>query len=151
MSEVVAQESKSAIIVIDRTLPRWIGIECISEANDTIKLYYNFSEIMIDSLNQQKMSLLAADEVLKVNFYYKEFNEDMGFKRFCFTTSMRKKVFWSNGLLISITTFNRSKSIYYVDYAGNGWRKAFKLDKSFGNPRRALKKIKSIYPRGTHF
>ena len=53
----------------------------------------------------------------------------------------------SGNVLISVTTFDSEKTIYYVDYSGGLWVKKYEYDKRFGNRKKAFQRVHAIYPK----
>lgn len=148
-----AQTVIPAIIAIDGTLPRQLSVTATVSGIDTLEFTYLRGAFRIENFCMNTLIELPDTAVIHLCLGYTVFHSDS--KRdsqrnlykttYYFDISLWKYVLLSGDVLINITTFNKSKTNYYVDWSGNGVVKMIQYDKSMGNRRKALKRIKSIY------
>ncbi len=148
-----AQLRVPAIIAIDGTLPDQLQIEVSNSTKDSLFIMYHRGSFHIDSINEKIIQSFSDTTWLNVVIFYEEYyKKNMTKDTYRFDFFIRKNVFLGGDVLINITTFNKRKTKYYVDYQGNCWVRLIRYDKSImGNYKRAMKKIKSIYPKYSHW
>ena len=145
---VLAQKIVPAIVVVDGMLPESVGFKCLSSAGDTFSFTYFRSHFEMENLIYEKLQKLPDTATLYITMVYAEWYERPVQKKiYEFNCDMWKEVLMSGNVLISITTFDREKTIYYVDYSGGLWVKKYEYDKRFGNRKKAFQRVHAIYPK----
>lgn len=145
---VLAQKVVPAIVVVDGTLPESIGFTCVTSSGDTLSFSYFRSHLQIEGLTYQKLQNFPDTAALNITMIYTEWYEGPPHKKtYEFKCDMWKEVLLSGNVLISVTTFDREKTIYYVDYSGGLWVKKYEYDKRFGNRKKAFQRVHAIYPK----
>ena len=141
------------IIAIDGTLPKQLNITAITSNNDTLEFSYFRSHFSIQNYVYNKITDLPDNSVLLISINFTEFHYQTKTKKktpykktYYFNTSLSKNILFGGDILISITTFDKLKTTYYIDWQGNGIIKHIDYNKSWGNRRKAYKRILSIYP-----
>lgn len=145
---VIAQKIVPAIVVVDGMLPESVGFKCITSSDDTLSFTYMRSHFQMDDQTFHKLDNLPDTASLKLIMTYIEWYEGPPTKKtYEFRCSLWKSVLMCGDVLINVTTFDRKKSIYYVDYSGGSWVKVYEYDKRFGNRKKAFQRIHAIYPK----
>jgi len=145
---VLAQKIVPAIVVVDGMLPESVGFTCVTRSGDTLSFPYFRSHFRIDNLTYEELQILPDTATLYITMVYTEWYEGPPQKKmYEFKSVMWKGVLMSGNVLISITTFNDEKTIYYVDYSGGLWVKTYEYDKRFGNRKKAFQRVHAIYPK----
>lgn len=145
---ILAQKILPAIVVVDGMLPESVGFTCVTRTGDTLSFPYFRSHFKIDNRIYEDLQKLQDTATLYITMVYTEWYEGPPQKKtYEFKSVMWKEVLTSGNVLINITTFNREKNIYYVDYSGGSWVKVYKYDKQFGNRKKAFKRVHAIYPK----
>lgn len=144
----LAQKIVPAIVVVDGMLPESVGFTCVSRLGDTLSFSYFRSHFRIDNLTYEELQNLPDSTTLYLTMVYTEWYEGPPQKKmYEFKCVLWKGVLMSGNVLISITTFNREKTVYYVDYSGGLWVKVYEYDKRFGNRKKAFQRVHAIYPK----
>lgn len=144
----MAQNIVPAIFVVDGVLPKSAGFECITDTYDTLSFTYFRSHFQMNGYTYQKLESLSDTVSLKIIITYTEWYDGPPTKKmYEFECSMWKKVLMSGNILISVTTFDSDKTVYYVDYSGGGFVKVYEYDKRYGNRRKAFQKVHALYPK----
>lgn len=147
-NSVLAQKIVPAIVVVDGMLPESIGFTCVTRSGDTLSFPYFRSHFRIDGLTYKELQNLPDTASLYITMIYTEWYEGAPYKKmYEFKFAMWKEILMSGNVLISITTFNNEKTIYYVDYSGGLWVKRYEYDKRFGNRKKAFQRVHAIYPK----
>ena len=145
---VLAQKIVPAIVVVDGMLPESIDFTCVTRSGDTMSFQYFRSHFRIDGLTYEELQNLPDTAGLNITMMYIEWYEGPPHKKkYVFKCDMRKEVLMSGNVLINVTTFDREKTLYYVDYSGGLWVKKYEYDKRFGNRKKAFQRVHAIYPK----
>lgn len=145
---VMAQKNIPAIVVVDGMLPESVDFKCVASSGDTLSFTYFRSYFQMDNPTSLKLDNFQDTASLKTSMIYTEWYDGPPYKKmYEFECVLWKKVLMSGNVLISVTTFDRNKTIYYVDYSGGGWVKVYEYDKSYGNRKKAFRRVHSIYPK----
>ena len=147
-NSILAQKIVPAIVVVDGMLPVSVGFTCVTRSGDTLSFTYFRSHFQIDGLTYKELQGLPDTAGLYITMLYTEWYEGPPYKKmYEFKFSLWKEILMSGNVLISITTFNDEKNIYYVDYSGGLWVKKYEYDKRFGNRKKAFQRVHPIYPK----
>ncbi len=147
-NSILAQKIVPAIVVVDGMLPVSVDFTCVTRSGDTLSFPYFRSHFQIDDLTYEELKGLPDTASLYITILYSEWYEGPPYKKMCeFKFALWKEILMSGNVLISITTFNDEKTIYYVDYSGGRWVKKYEYDKRFGNRKKAFRRVHAIYPK----
>jgi len=123
---VLAQKIVPAIVVVDGMLPVSVGFTCVTRSGDTLSFPYFRSHFQFDGLTYKELQGLPDTASLYITMLYTEWYDEPPYKKmYEFKFALWKEILLSGDVLISITTFNDEKTIYYVDYSGGRWEKKY--------------------------
>lgn len=138
----------NCIVIIDGKINCDITIKLFYKnnnlENDTIDCSYSYCKLMISNENYNK--LLLVNDTTKINFNITYFERDK--KRETTTYTFNDDIclrLLRKMRIVNISTFNKTKNIYYIDITGDGFVTAYGYDKKFGSRKNFKNKIYNIY------
>lgn len=138
----------NSIVIIDGKIDCEIKIKLFFKnnnlENDSIDCSYSYCHLMISNEDYNKLQLLNDTTNINFNIIYFEKNKKLGTTSYIFNDDI-----WLRYLrkmsIVNISTFNKKKSIYYIDIIGDGYVTAYGYDKKFGSRKNFNNKIYSIF------